>query len=410
MQATLGRRRRRHGSNAWRNVLASAGLVVACGGGAATPGTTAAAVVVAPPGDSAAAAVPAAVTLGSACGDARLLAAPAELAAPGPWSVGARTILLDGHAVEVWYPAAAGSARGQATVRYDLRPSMPPAEAAKIPDADNAWLECACHRDLPLDETHGPYPVVLFLHGAGSFRAQSAFLATHWASRGFVVVAPDLPGAGLAALMGQAGGSPWATPALVLDLLAAAPGERDPLAFVRDHLGARVALVGHSLGSMLAATVRDRPTVAAVIAMAGRARLDGARPTLVLAGDHDGIAPAAGAQAAMADATPSSRLLVVPGAGHLAFSDLCLVGADRGGALAIARAHGVAVPDLIAHLATDGCRPADAPFAQTAPPIRAASAGFLEEQLRCDPAATAALAGLARQYPAVTWIERLAPR
>ena len=57
---------------------------------------------------------------------------------------------------------------------------MPAAEAAKIPDADNAWLTCACGRDLPVDDAHGPYPVVLFLHGAASFRAQSASLVAHF--------------------------------------------------------------------------------------------------------------------------------------------------------------------------------------------------------------------------------------
>ena len=66
---------------------------------------------------------------------------------------------------------------------------------------------------------------------------------------------------------------------------------------------------------------------------------------------------------------------------HLAFTDLCLLGADRGGSLAIARAHGVAVPEMIATLATDGCRPSDAPFAITAPTIRALTTAVLEETL-----------------------------
>lgn len=40
-------------------------------------------------------------TLGAACGGARLLAAPADLAQRGPSPVGARTITIDGLTVEL---------------------------------------------------------------------------------------------------------------------------------------------------------------------------------------------------------------------------------------------------------------------------------------------------------------------
>ncbi len=61
----------------------------------------------------------------------------------------------------------------------------------------------------------------------GSF-AQSAFLMTHWASRGFVVVAPDIPGIGLlAALGGEPQRPPLGVATQVLDLLAEAPAGAD---------------------------------------------------------------------------------------------------------------------------------------------------------------------------------------
>jgi pimeloyl-ACP methyl ester carboxylesterase len=337
---------------------------------------------------------------GPACDGAKLPATPADLAARGPSPVGVRTVVSGDLTVEVWYPAKPGTERGAPTARYDLRASMPPAEAAKIPDADNAWLACECTRDLPVDDAHGPYPVVIFLHGAASFRAQSAFLATHWASRGFVVVAPELSGIGLSAALGGPSGFPLVVPAQVLDLVTRAPAS-DPLAFIRTRLAPRVALVGHSLGSQLAKGVLDRPEVMVRIAMAGAAGdPDDGSSLLVLVGDHDGIAPADRAHegfAQLARKAPA-RLAVVRGAGHLAFSDLCLLGADRGGSLAIARAHGVAVPDIVATLAMDGCRPTDAPFAKTAPAIRALTAGALEERLRCDARATASLAALPKTY------------
>ena len=345
---------------------------------------------------------------GASCAGASLLPAPADLAATGPWSVGVRTVRVGELVVEVWYPAEPGSERGKERDRFDLRTAMPPQEASKIPDADNAWLPCACYREVPVDQRHGPYPVVVFFHGAASFRAQSAFLATHWASRGFVVIAPDLPGVGLAAMLGdRSEATPYDVPRRIVELALAAPPDRDPLAFIRPRLDRRLALVGHSLGTVFAGMVAERPELVARISMAGIANLDGGHAsTLALAGEHDGIASADNVRAAFAGAASPARLVIVRGAGHLAFTDLCTIAADRGGALEVARTHGVAIPVMLASLASDGCRATDAPFAKTAPAIRAATTGVLEETLRCDPAATAGLAALA-SHDEVELVERL---
>lgn len=340
---------------------------------------------------------------GAVCGQGSMLASPPDLAARGPWAVGVRTVKAEGMVLEVWYPARAGSERSAPAVGYDLREVMPPAEAAKIPDAANPTIACECARDLPVDTSHGPYPVVVFLHGAASFRAQSTFLMTHWASRGFVVVAPDLPGVGLkAALGGEEQAAPLGAANQVMDLLAKAGGT-DPLAFVRPSLAPGRALVGHSLGSLLSTSVVDRPEVAVRIAMAGFAQPDGTASWLVLAGDHDGIAYAPDLAQRFANQPAPSRLGVVHGAGHLAFSDLCKLGADKGGAIAIAKSYGVTVPPILEQLAMDGCRPTDAAFSATAPVIRAITAGVLEEKLHCDPQATRAISSLAG--PALTVVE-----
>jgi hypothetical protein len=194
----------------------------------------------------------------------------------------------------------------------------------------------------------------------------------------------------------------------VLDLIAEAPAD-DPLAFIRPRLGDKLALAGHSLGSLLASSVTDRPNVAVRIAMAGAATGDETSSLLVLAGDHDSIAPATSAKGAFAQLQRSgtTRLGILKGAGHLAFSDLCTLGADRGGSLAIARAHGVNVPEIVASLATDGCKPTDAPLSESNPAIRALTAGVLEETLRCDPAATAALKALPAQRPIIDLSEQV---
>lgn len=302
----------------------------------------------------------------------------------GDRPVGARTVDLNGLTLEVWYPARPGSEVGVAPARYDLRERMPAAEAAKIPDADNAWLPCDCARDLPVDDTLGPLPVIVFLHGAASFRAQSVTLTTHWASRGYVVVAPDLPGIGLYETLG--GGAmefPLAVPTEVVRAIVAAP-PGDPLAFIRPRLAPRVALVGHSLGAMLMGTVTDAPGVAAMVSLAGAGAAAPEVPLLVIAGERDGVVPYAAKRDGVRDrADPRTRFVGLRGAGHLAFSDLCAVGADRGGGLAIAKAHGVAVPPILDTLARDGCDPPAAPVAATNPPLLAATTAFLDEALQC---------------------------
>ena len=99
------------------------------------------------------------------CDGVPLLAAPADPAARGPWTVGARTVTMSGLKAEVWYPARPGSAGGASKITYDIREHLPPAEASKIPDADNPPQPCDCFRDLPIDDQHGPYPLVVFIHG-----------------------------------------------------------------------------------------------------------------------------------------------------------------------------------------------------------------------------------------------------
>lgn len=328
----------------------------------------------------------------AACAGAKLLPSPDDLATRGPWPVGVRTVEVGALRVEVWYPARPGSEQGGAPVRYDPRDSMPASEATKIPDTAAAWLACDCVRDLPVDTAHGPYPVIVFLHGAASFRFQSAFLATHWASRGFVTIAPELPGVGLRAILGgEPTKFPLSAPSDLVAVIAQRPASSDPFAFVRPQLGPRFAVVGHSLGAVLATTLGDRPEIAVRIALAGTLDRNGTGSRLVITGETDGIAPPNRAPDRLAELPAPARAAIVRGAGHLAFTDLCLLGADRGGSLAIARAHGVKIPEMIAILATDGCRPTDAPFATTAPAIRALTTGVLEETLRCDPTKAAAI-------------------
>lgn len=112
--------------------------------------------------------------------------------------------------------------------------------------------------------------------------------------------------------------------------------------------------------------------------------------------DHPNAGPAAALGPLL------KRLVGLGGnAGHLAFSDLCAIGADKGGILKIAQDHGITVSPLIAALAQDGCKPG-----QLAPDlgwhiVNFATSAVLEETLQCSPTSAAQLAGIANAVPNV---------
>ncbi|MGO8991732.1 MAG: hypothetical protein ACLQVI_00280 [Polyangiaceae bacterium] len=102
------------------------------------------------------------------CGGAMFLARPSDPGAPGPWAVGAHTSTIAGLTTEIWYPAKWGSDACQPQVTYDIRLDLPASQQGKIPDAANPLQYCDCYRDLPIDDTHGPYPVITFIHGTAA--------------------------------------------------------------------------------------------------------------------------------------------------------------------------------------------------------------------------------------------------
>jgi len=80
-------------------------------------------------------------------------------------------------------------------------------------------------------------PAMVFLHGAGMDHSVWVLLARAYASHGFAVLAPDLPG------HGHSAGAPLSSIAALADWTAA----------LIDAAGARTArLVGHSMGSLVA--------------------------------------------------------------------------------------------------------------------------------------------------------------
>jgi dienelactone hydrolase len=321
------------------------------------------------------------------CDGATLLPVSNDTSVRGPWTVGVRTVQVGALRTEVWYPAAPGSDAGQETARYDIRTALPPAEAAKIPDEDNPWQTCDCYRDLPLDETHGPYPVVVFVHGTASFRHQSLSIVTHWASRGFVVVAADHPGLFLADLLTMAcGGTP---PPQHLDtdvaaLVSAVGTPSGDLAFLAGHVSpTHIGLAGHSAGAGAAASGSALPGVRAVVSLAGAQSTSMAGPTSIfIGGMDDGIAPWNRVLNAWTGSPPSKYLVGIDKARHLSFSDLCSAQNAKGqDLLAIAKEHDVCGAMLAGFLFD--CDPGQLDAQRGWQIVNATSTAVLESALQC---------------------------
>jgi hypothetical protein len=79
-------------------------------------------------------------------------------------------------------------------------------------------------------------------------------------------------------------------------------------------------------------------------------------------------------------------LVEVGGAGHLVFSDICLIGGDKGGVIAIADQVGIPV-DQFRQLGTDGCTEEHPPVDDAFPAINDLSVDFLRTSLGQGPTA-----------------------
>lgn len=245
--------------------------------------------------------------------------------------MGVRTVSVGALTVEVWYPAKFGSDAGKTPVRYDIRPQLPASQQGMISDSDNPWQDCDCYRDLELDTSHGPYPVVVFVHGTAAFRTQSLAQMTHWASRGFVVVAADHPGLKLADMLSfvcpdSASGSQNldADVDAMLGALESPSGELD---FLADRIDmTRIGVVGHSAGGNAAGAASAKDGVRIVIPMAAGPTTDasGALETsLFLGADADAVVSYSSVKSGYESSPSPKRFIGIGNTGHLAFSQLC---------------------------------------------------------------------------------------
>jgi len=299
-------------------------------------------------------------------------------------------VLLDGRLrTEVWYPARFGSQEGRDRRVYDVRDELPLEERLKIPNDANPWMPCDCFADLPIDDRHGPYPLLVFLHGTASFRMQNLVHATLWASRGFVVAAADYPGLMLADVLYLQGSADLpADTRRLLGLLRDPQGDLSFLAGVVD--SSRIGMAGHSAGGMALEGFGGDPGVRVLVPMAAEGAAPGAalESVLVIGAMDDKVVPYARQVSGYESSPAKKRLIGLSNAGHLAPTDLCALRNSQGQDLVqVAKEYQITNASL-AELLWDGCAPGQLDPERGAAIVGAATTAVFEEALQCRPAGT----------------------
>ncbi len=301
----------------------------------------------------------------------------------GPYQVGVTTLQLDDRSVEVWYPTTRRAVRGTPTDSYFIRDFTSPTVDSLLPPDINPPFATSAHRDVAASVPKR-FPLVLFSHGALSYRMQSTFLTTHLASWGFVVASPDFLERGLQSFLGPQPTPPKSSVQVLAETIALLQNENGRAgARLRNRVDTSIVLpIGHSAGGSASSQfVISRPGIAAWSSMASGASGPSAPGSagLWMAGENDGIASLGGIESAYAAAPGPKRLVVISGAGHNnAFSDICEIGEGGGGVIAIAQQAGLPIPDSIARLGNDGCLDPNLPSADVWPIVR----HFVTAQLR----------------------------
>ncbi|HVW23732.1 MAG TPA: hypothetical protein VHC69_00080 [Polyangiaceae bacterium] len=322
------------------------------------------------------------ITSAMGCQGQNLAVVPDDTSARGPWVVGVQTVHVprsSAHAnenltIEITYPAAPGSEAGKPEATYDVRDWLPknptqPSNYTPIADSESPAVTPIggnLFRGLPIDATHGPYPVIIFMHGTASFRIASGTIQTLWASRGFVVVAADYPGLMLADQLCSAGCGCQPSgaadyPSDFQQQMSALMSPSGELAFLAGHLDmGHVGYAGHSVGGCTVAAQAASVGAQVVIPLSSAAPITAGgmiKSAMFISGMSDTVFNYAsgsglgnivcpGATGAVTDAYNSTmlsggekRLVGVTNGGHLTPTDLCQKNSDGNNAIQVLHNH-----------------------------------------------------------------------
>ncbi len=324
----------------------------------------------------------------------------------GPFTVGVRTETLEtvDHAgqprhlkVDIWYPGRPGTGATEPFV-YDLVADAPAAMQEQFAGYTVATLPVAAYRDMAVFAEYGPYPLVIFSHGAYGIRYQSLFFTVPLASHGYVVVAPDHEGNTLYDLFLE-GYSEQALAASALDrigdgrflldtFIARASDPADPFHGAIDRY--RVGFSGHSFGGFLSLYMGGKdPRVRVALpfspatSMLAALQVPAERypvPFMMQGGLLDRTLGYEGEMLRYFERGARPKFLVeLARGGHFTYSDICRLDLAS---IAVDLGYDEATNAL-----SDGCGPDNIPYEDAHVIIRQTAIAFLNAYLREDRAA-----------------------
>jgi dienelactone hydrolase len=285
-------------------------------------------------------------------------------AKPGPYKVGYTTLQLPDRAVAVWYPADPAAVVGKPKATYNQATPLPANLKSLVPAKYNTVVTMDAYSGVAADTKQGPYPVVLFSHGAGGYRLVNSALDVGIASWGYVVVSVDYFERGLLQQVTHKvyPNDPTRDPRLMLASLDLV--ERDnttPGSLLYGIVdGKHVGAVGHSAGGRTAFDALNDPRVAVAIGWApvGPTGKPAAKPTMIIGASGDiALTPARLATEYASFPAPKRRVEIEAG-GHNSFSDVCTVIRAGGGLVEFARQNHLVADNLLG-LALNGCKSTD---------------------------------------------------
>ncbi len=323
---------------------------------------------------------------------------------------------MAGRDVAVWYPADAESVAGRVKATYDQATPLPANLKGLVPAQYNTVVTMDAYAGVRAS-TKGPFPVVLFSHGAGGYRLVNSALDVGIASWGFVVVSVDYLEHGLAAQVASSGKQ--STPSAqqehalaVLDRrlmlagldLVSAENARTGSVLYRAVDATRAAAVGHSLGGGTAFDVLGDARVKVAIGWApvppSITPVD--KPTMIIgAGGDVALTPAALTKTYGGFPSPK-RFVEIGGtrAGHNTFTDTCTVIRSGGGLVEYALANHFISAGL-AKLATNGCTKTDLDPVAFWPVVQHFTVAEIRSVLGIDPTAVGLGDGITHAFAGI---------
>lgn len=325
----------------------------------------------------------------------------------GPYPVGAMTFpvtLLDQNGVprtiriEVWYPTTEEHRNGPFdAIDFVLDAPESVKDLVQVYEGQLPSIPVDVVRDAPLRRADGPYPLVVFSHGAYGIRFQSVFFTVPLASHGYVVASADHTGNILYDLLGDGGYNvdsmiisafdrPLDAVAVIDEMMRRSSDITDPLYLSVDDQF--VGISGHSFGGYTSLNLGfTDPRIKAVLPMApataplgllGFKLEEFPHPMMMMTGGMDKTLPTENEMAKPFLDFPSPKFYFeLNTGGHFTYSDICMLDL-------LYIANDLGIPDADNAL-NDGCADFNLDTAIAHPIIRQFGIGFFNYYLRQSP-------------------------